>query len=845
MRHHRSARLALLCGCAAFAVLAAPVHAQQIPQLPAGTSAQDVQRIIQQRGLGDQIRQRVQQSGLTPDQIRARLRGAGYPENLIDQYLQPAQQGQVAPAPSTDVLRALSSLGFADFTLAADTLAGAESVVLSRDDSLLLDSLGLRLGMDSIPTRRDSVGVMRLDSAAAFRYADRLRRPQVFGLDVFRRTSTQFAPVLTGPVDPAYRIGPGDELVLIVTGEVELTQELPVTREGFVVIPQVGQVYASNLTMGQFTDVLFSRLGRVYASINRSPGARSQFQVAISKVRVNQVFVVGEVARPGSYPVSALGTVMNALYQAGGPTERADFRTVKVTRAGRDVAAFDLYDYLLNGNTRNDVRLEQGDVVFVAPRARRVLIQGSVVRPAHYDLAAGDGMRELVRMAGGLLAEAYTGRALIERILPPDQRLPGGRDRTVLDVSLDTVLAGGAAAFRLEPDDRVTVFPVARPVRDRIVLKGNVWHPGTFEAEPGLTLSRLIASAGGLKPDTYGHRAHILRLLPDSTRRLIPVDLGGRDDPELQEYDEVTVFSRTDFRPLRQIAVYGSVQRPGMYAYRDSMSLVDAVMLAGGLRDEAYLLEAEISRIPEDRQDANQLAVSLHVPLDSSYVLDPTGHLTRPTARRGENPALQPYDNVFIRRVPGYELQRNVVISGEVRFPGRYSLTRRDERLLDVLNRAGGVTEQAYIGGAQFYRADARMGRVGINLARVLRDAAYRDNVILFSGDSLYIPQYQPMVRVEGAVNSPVAVAYQGAHGADWYVTRAGGFARRADKSRTYVVQPNGAVDRRSATVEPGGRVVVPEIPADEQKTNWASILGSVAQILVSALTIALVVQKL
>jgi len=851
--------------------LPARLTGQQVPQRPSGVTDQQLQQYVQQPGIGDQIRQRIQQSGLTPDQIRARLRAAGYPDNLIDQYMQQGKSGQAAPAPTADMLQAVSVLGLGDFVALPDSLRiRRDSIFLTRDDSLLLDSLGFRIGVDTIPTRRDTLGLLRIDSLATVRLAERIRRPRVFGLDVFRRTTTQFNPLATGPVDPDYRLGPGDELVLILTGDVELAYQLPITREGFIVVPQVGQLYVSNLTLEQLRDLLYARLGRVYSGVKRGTGATTQFQASVSRVRVNQIFVTGEVARPGAFSVSALGTVMNALYAAGGMTEHASFRAVRVMRGSKLVTTLDLYAYLLGGNTRNDVRLEQGDVVFVSPLGRRVAIQGSVVRPALYDLAEGEDLRELIQMAGGLLPEAYTGRAQIERVLPPDQRQPGGRDRAVLDVDLNAVVQPGAPALHLEPDDRITIFGVSVSVRDRVVIKGDVWRPGTYQLEPGETLSRLIAGAGGLKPDVYPGRAQILRLSPDSTRRLIPVSLVGIPpqgapgpgdwnqgpgaratpagrlavDPELQEFDEITVYSKTGFRPSRQIAVYGSVQRPGVFVFTDSMTLLDAVMMAGGLRDEAYLLEAEISRIPEERQ-GGELAQIVRVALDSIYVLDASGYLRRPTGAHEAEPLLAPYDNVFIRRVPGWELQRNVYVTGEVRFPGRYTLTRRDERLLDVLNRAGGVTPAAYIGGAQFFRPQGGAGRIGIDLERVLRDQGYRDNFVLYAGDSLYVPEYESVVKVEGGVNSPVAVAYVPRQGTGYYIDRAGGFARRADKGRTYVVQPNGSVERRSAQPQPGARIVVPEVPPGEEKTNWLQVLTTVTGILTSALTAILVAQRL
>jgi len=266
--------------------------------------------------------------------------------------------------------------------------------------------------------------------------------------------------------------------------------------------------------------------------------------------------------------------------------------------------------------------------------------------------------------------------------------------------------------------------------------------------------------------------------------------------------------------------------------------------MAGGLRDDAYLLQADISRIPEDRA-GSQLAQIIEVPLDSSYVLDATGYLSRRTNAHGAEPMLHPYDNVFIRRIPGWELQRNVYLTGEVQFPGRYTLTRRDERLSSLLRRAGGLTKDAYVRGAQFYRAEGRAGRIGVDLEHVLRDSTFRDNLILLAGDSLYVPQYQPVVKVEGSVNSPVAVAYVPGEGTRFYIDRAGGFARHADKRRTYVVQPNGAVTTASTRPEPGARVYVPEVPATEEKTNWAQILSAVASALTGALTAILVAQRL
>jgi len=823
--------------------------AQDIPQRPAGMTDQQIQQQIQARGLGDLLRQRIQQSGLTPDQIRARLRSAGYSENLIDAYIGQGTPGVPAPAPTAEMLRAASALGLTDFELGADTTLARDSIQLARGDSLFLDSLGLVPGVDSIPTKRDSLGVLRLDSVGAVHYAERIRRPKVFGLDVFRRATNQFSPLTTGPVDPDYQLGPGDELLLILTGAVEQTYPLAVTREGSIVIPQVGQLSVANLTLDELRSLLYSRLGAVYSGVRRGPSATTRFEVTVTRIRAIQVFVSGEVVRPGAYQVSAVATIMNALYQAGGPTNRGDFREVRVIRAGHVATTFDIYDYLIHGSTASDTRLAQGDMIFVPPYNRRVSITGSVVRPAIYDLAPGEDLTSLVRMAGGLEPDAYVGRVQIERVLPLSQRVPGSPDRVVLDVALDTSAAREVPLF---PDDRITVFRVARPARNVVTIDGNVWRPGDYEVESGMHLSDLIRRAGGLKEDTYEARAHLLRLEPDSTRRLIAVDLRtltatdgdtAVTDPVLQDLDQVMIYSLTDFRPRRHIAVYGSVQHPGIYPFTDSMSLRDAVMVAGGLRDDAYLMEAEISRLPDPSEAGTTLANVFRVPLDSTFVIDRTSPMVRPTSPEAHRTVLQPYDNIFIRRLPGYELQTNVIITGEVRFPGRYTLRARQERLAELIARAGGLTERAYAGGAQFYRAENRRGRVGIDLPRVLRDTTFRDNFILLPGDSINIPRYESVVQVEGAVNSPVAVAYVPGHDAMYYVDRAGGFARHADKGRTYVTQPNGQVEKHNVTVEPGARVFVPT--AEEQATNWAAIVQAVSSVLTSAVALAVLIKQL
>src|SRR6266702_5122830 len=291
----------------------------QNPSLPPPTQApQALQQAVQQNpGLPDVIRQRILQSGLTAEQIRARLAASGYPSTLLDAYLGQALPGGALPVPGALELGAIQALG----------LPPVEQNLLPVDTGLI------RMRGGNAPSR-------------------------VFGVDVFRRTTTQFLPLLSGPVPPDYKLGPGDALVLILTGDVELAYTLQVTREGFILIPQVGQLFVSNLTLDQLRDLLYTRLGRASSGVRRSPGATTRFDISVANVRANQAYVIGEVAQPGAYQISSLGTVLTALYAAGGVTERANLRAVEVRRLSKTVATFDLYDYLLRGDTRHDVRLE-------------------------------------------------------------------------------------------------------------------------------------------------------------------------------------------------------------------------------------------------------------------------------------------------------------------------------------------------------------------------------------------------------------------------------------------------------------------------------------------------------
>ena len=739
-----------LCS-ALFLASASMLAGGQNPALPSPSQAQQLLQQAQQNPeLADELRQRLQQSGLTPEQIRARLEASGYPTDLLDAYLGPATDGQTT-APGARELSAIRALGLPGISLASDTLAVDTGLIR------------MRVGLG--------------------------RRSPVFGVDAFRRSTTQFLPTLAGPVPPDYKLGPGDNLVLILTGQVQLAYTLPVTREGFILIPTVGQVFVANLTMDQLRDVLYTRLGAVYSGVKRGPDAGTRFDVSVANVRVNQVYVVGEVTQPGAYRISSLGTVFTALYAAGGVTERANMRGLEVQRAGKTVATLDLYDYLLRGNTRNDVRLETGDVVFVPVHGTRVQVTGAVVRPAIYELEPTETLASVLRAAGGFRADAALTRISVHRILPAAERGPGPAPRAVVDVALAPAKGtrGGAVRGGEDPASGVII--------------------------PGVAL---------------------------------------------QDGDSVVVDSVPPLVDVYHVGIAGMVNKPGAYAWRPGLTLRDLVLLARGPTVGAYLNEAEIARLPQDRAHG-QLATTLRVPLDSTYLYerDSLGRYVGPpgvavAASGAPEVVLEPYDNVLILKQPDFAFQRTVVIGGEVRYPGTYSLRTKTDRLADLVARAGGLTPRAYAAGIRFVRVADSVGRINVDLPRAVRDTASSFNLILQPGDSIEIPEYQPAVKVRGAVTSPGSVLWKAGAGLDYYIQGAGGFSYLADKGRVNVKYANGEVRTRRKSLiftstprpGPGSEVFVP-VRDTTARTNYIQLFTSIAQIIASTVTAIYVIKHL
>ena len=767
----------------------------------------------------------LRKSGLSRAEVRTRLRMQGFDPALADRYFDSIENGSVLPAGDVpeESLLALSNIGI------------RPPALTQRDTT--------RFGSQRDTSRFRGNGRDTLD-------ADTL---EVFGLRVFRNNSTQFEPNAFGPVDGSYRLGPGDELTLVLTGDVEEVYPLRVTREGQLFIPNVGQMSVNNLTLDQLRDALYSRLGVFYSGISRGSGATTRFQVSLGQLRANQVFITGDVAAPGAYQVSSVAGLFNALYQAGGPTAQGSFRRVQVSRGGRVVHTADLYDWLVRGDASSDIRIEQNDRIFVPPAGVQVRVEGAVRRPAIYEVKPNETVRDLLAYAGGLSSRALARRIQIDRILPPNEQTPG-HYRKPVDVDLAN------PNERLVDGDVLRVFAVPDRRRSMVVLEGEVRTPGLYEWEQGQTLWSLLDRADGPGEAAYVPRVHIYRLVEsDGSRQLIQAaltrDANGRplNDVQLADGDSIVVFSRAELRMQDSVTIAGLVKEPDTYPFAAGMSLNDLVLAAQGFAQGASLLEAEVSRLPnpEDRTSRSALTYRVQLAAYDSVrrTQDASGYTQAavPTWLPSPNEfRLQAGDHVFIRQAPGFIETRLVTIVGEVGAPGVYALEGRSERLSDIIARAKALTPEAYAAGIRIVRDSAV---IAADLRKGLQDPDNPNNIMLEDGDSIIVPTFDPTVRITGAVMFPGKVVYVPGHDLNYYLAQAGGLTAKADRGRVAVVYPGGekrAVKRglfrsRDLTVTPGSEVVVPERPAGVTGTNWAdvisratAVLGTVATLLIA-----------
>ena len=654
--------------------------------------------------------------------------------------------------------------------------------------------------------------------------------PRIFGRSIFRNKSLNFAPSENLATPKNYRLGPGDEVIIDIFGANQVTLRQVISPEGSINVDVLGPVYLSGMTIDEANKFLKNKLSSIYGGLNRG-SSRTDIRLSLGQIRSIQVNILGEVANAGTYVVSAFSTVFHALYLAGGVTGLGSLRNITVTRNGKIAGTVDVYDFLMTGNRESDIRLEEGDVVMVKPYTCLVTISGEVKRPMSFELKEGETMGDLLEYAGG-----FTNEALSENVTVVRQNGRNYEIRTV-DESL-------YQSFKMEDGDQVTVNKLNAFYENRINITGAVYQPGTYElGEDIKTVRQLVEKAGGLMPDAFTNRAVLHREHDDKTREVVSINLGrvlSGDDPDvvLMKNDELYITSKADIQERGRMSISGLVVRPGSFPFAENTTVEDLIIMAGGLKEGASLARVDISR---RKRDANGLVR-----------MDEVGELLSVSLKDGfeddggEKFYLQPYDEVIVHFSPAYNAQTHVTLSGEANFPGSFTLTSRNERLSDLVRKAGGVTNYAYLKGARLFRGmgdDERRQlleilhnrdmdqysrvdtagvqrlreqsryQVAIQLDEALRNPGSEFDITLQEGDVLDIPIVRNTVRVFGSVMHPAVLTFEKGKSAKSYIEDCGGYTKSSRRSKAYVVHMNGRSERmrKISQVMPGDDIVIPE----------------------------------
>lgn len=691
----------------------------------------------------------------------------------------------------------------------------------------------------------EEIGFMDIDSLIYYRNYFKEDDRQVFGRNIFNNEMLTFEPSMNIPTPANYRLGAGDAVIIDVWGASQTTFEGTVSPDGTVTIEGVGPLALAGMTVKEANEYIKKQLGRFYANSN--------ITLTVGETRSIQVQVMGEVMVPGTYTLSALSSAFNALYAAGGISEIGTLRDIKVFRQGRVVSTIDVYDYILNGNTKGDIRLADNDVIVVGPYECLVNIRGKVKRPMFYEMKENESVSRILDYAGGFAGDAYTDNVRLIR--------KSGREYSVYTVG-EFEMNG----FLLKDGDSLYVDSVIPRFSNMAEIRGAVFHPGQYQMDGSIkTVRQLIKAADGLREDAFLKRAVMHRQKEDLTMEALSVDVEGIMDGTvadipLRKNDILFIPSSLDMKGERTLTIDGEVNFPGIYQYADNTTIEDLVLQAGGFTEAASMAKVDVFRRiknPDAVTDDEKLSETYSFSLRDGLVMGD-----------GQDFHLQPYDEVFVRKSPAYSEQRNVKVSGAVNFSGSYAMDNKDYRLSDLVKAAGGLSSLAYAKGArlqrllteeekkqresamkasqiQVYEENLRSEKefnmaqadsilnlkldlgdtypVAINLEKAMKNPGSLDDVRLREGDELVVPQFSNTVKISGEVMYPISINYEKGKPLSYYIKRAGGYADRAHKSRVYTIYMNGSVEqlgrRSSKSIQPGCEIVVPTKPQRNKMT--------------------------
>ncbi len=664
----------------------------------------------------------------------------------------------------------------------------------------------------------------------------------IFGHEIFDGGELTFEPNENLATPETYVLGPGDELLIEVFGYSEGSYSKTISPEGTINISGVGQVQLGGLTIKEAREKLRRALVSKYSSIGGSQ-PNSSVSITLRNIRTIQVNIMGEVEMPGTFRLSPFATVFNALYHAGGVRESGSLRAIRVVRSGETVAVVDLYGYLFEGRSESDVPLKEGDIVIVPPYLNLVGVSGGVKRPMRYEMRPGESLARLVEYAGGFTANAYRDDVRVTRQTGPEREV-------------FTVAKAQQATFAMEDGDRVEIGSALDRFANRVEVQGSVFRPGVYELGGEIaTVRQLVRAAGGLMEDAFTGRAVLVREKEDLTSETLSIELGnilsGRaDDVLLRKNDVLVVSANRELNDPGTLTINGYVRNPGVFEFSENTTVEDLILRAGGLLEGASYSRVDVARRVSDSRGlmpTDTVGKTFTFALQDGLAID-----------GAERFILQPYDVVSVRRSPTFRVQKFVRIEGEVAFPGSYVLLTEGERVSELVKRAGGPTQHAFLRGAVLTRrmndeerslelakrnlaesaalrdtveigqvALSENYRVGIELVKAVGKPGSEYDLILREGDRIYVPEQLSTVRISGDVLYPNSVVFVPGKGVSYYINSAGGYGSRAKRSGTYIVYMNGRVQvaSKGAKVEPGCEIIVPQRP-DRKGMSTAEVMA-------------------
>ncbi|WP_303042043.1 SLBB domain-containing protein [Bacteroides caecimuris] len=673
---------------------------------------------------------------------------------------------------------------------------------------------------------------------------DLARSNQVFGRNIFNTRNLTFEPSVNIATPLNYRLGPGDEVIIDIWGASQNTIRQQISPDGTINIQKIGPVNLNGMTIAEANDYLKRTLNKIYNGLDNTDDPTSDIRLTLGGIRTIQINVMGEVVQPGTYSLSSFSTVFHALYRAGGVSEIGSLRNVQLVRNGKNIATIDVYQFIMKGNIQDDIRLQEGDVVIVPAYEVLVKIDGKVKRPMRFEMKKDENLSTLISYAGGFDADAYTRSLRVVR--------QNGQEYEV-----NTVKDLDYSVYKMRNGDVVTAEAILNRFTNKLEIRGAVYRPGIYQLNGRLnTVRELVNEAQGLTGDAFLNRAVLYRQREDLTTEVVPVDIkaimdGTSQNIILTKNDILYIPSIHDLEDRGDVVIHGEVAKPASYPYADNMTLEDLIIQAGGLREAASVVRVDVSRRirnPHSTADNDTIGRTYTFSLKEGFVVDGTPGFV-----------LQPYDEVYVRRSPGYQVQQNVAVEGEILFEGSYAMTSRTERLSDLIRKAGGSTKNAYLRGAKLTRVategekkrmedvlrlmsrqlgEAMMDSldihvedhftVGIDLEKALANPGSTADIVLREGDVVFIPKSTNTVKINGAVMVPNTVSYIAGKNIDYYLNQAGGYSDNARKSKKFIIYMNGQVAKVKGSgkkqIEAGCEIIVPN--KERKKNNLGNILG-------------------